>query len=218
MPDNVNRFARQDGLVPRDVLSPLEVTLIGVGAIGRQVALQLASLGVRKLQFVDFDCVELTNVTTQGYLAQDIGLPKVEATACAVRLIDPAIQLSLVVDRFRPQLRIGNSVFCCVDLISARSAIWRSVSNRCDVWIDGRMLAEVIRILTASDQASRIHYPTTLFQQAEAHAGACTARGVIYTASIAAGLMVHQFTRWLRKVPLDADLSINLLASELAVA
>jgi sulfur carrier protein ThiS adenylyltransferase len=204
--------------VPRDVLAPLEVTVIGVGAIGRQVALQLAALGVRKLKLVDFDLVEITNVTTQGYLAQDIGLSKVAATARAVRQIDPEIQLSLIEDRFRPHLTVGNAVFCCVDSITARSAVWRSVGNRCDCWIDGRMLGEVMRILTASDDASRIHYSTTLFQQAEAQTGACTARGVIYTASIAAGLMVHQFTRWLRKLPLDADISFNLFASELAIA
>jgi sulfur carrier protein ThiS adenylyltransferase len=217
MPDTANRFARQDGIVPRNLLAGLEVTVIGVGAIGRQAALQLAALGVQKLQLVDFDQVEITNVTTQGYLTQDIGSSKVEATARAVRLIDPTIQISLVEDRFRPHLPVGSAVFCCVDSISARSAIWRSVSNRCDIWIDGRMLAEVIRILTASDEASRKHYPTTLFQQAEAQAGACTARGVIYTASIAAGLMMHQFIRWLRKLPLDADLSLNLLASEITV-
>ena len=88
MPDNANRFARQDGLVPRHIMAPLNVTVIGVGAIGRQVALQLAALGVRKLQLVDFDTVEITNVTTQGYLKQEIGLSKVEATARAIRQID----------------------------------------------------------------------------------------------------------------------------------
>ena len=212
------RFARQDALVPQEALAALEVTVIGIGAIGRQVALQLAALGVRRLQLVDFDCVELTNVSTQGYLATDIGLSKVEATAHAVRQIDPSLELTLVADRFRPPLSVGDVVFCCVDSISARSAIWRSVSNRCPCWIDGRMLGEVMRILTAADDAGRRHYPTTLFQQAEAQAGACTARGVIYTAAIAAGLMVHQFTRWLRKLPVDADLAVNLLASELAVA
>jgi sulfur carrier protein ThiS adenylyltransferase len=39
---------------------------------------------------------------------------------------------------------------------------------------------------------------------------------VIYTAAIAAGLMLHQFTRWLRELPIDPDVSLNLLASELA--
>jgi len=218
MPSSDSRFTRQAALVPEGVLAPLSVTVIGVGAIGRQLALQLAALGVRRLQLVDFDLVELTNVTTQGYSAADLGIAKVEATARAVRIIDPSVELTLVPDRFRPQLAIGEVVFCCVDSISARAAIWRSVASRCSCWIDGRMLAEVMRILTAADEVGRNHYPTTLFQQTEAHTGACTAQGAIYTAAIAAGLMVHQFTRWLRKLPLDADLTVNLLSSELSVA
>jgi sulfur carrier protein ThiS adenylyltransferase len=79
------------------------------------------------------------------------------------------------------------------------------------------MLGETMRILTATEQDGREHYPTTLFQQSEAQAGTCTSRGVIYTACIAAGLMVHQFTRWLRKLPVDSDVALNLLASELTV-
>jgi sulfur carrier protein ThiS adenylyltransferase len=191
--------------------------VIGVGAIGRQVALQLASLGIRQLTLVDFDAVELTNVTTQGFLAADIGLSKVVASARAIQQIDPAVQVQAVADRFRPQIPLGDAVFCCVDSITARSAIWRHAGQRCQFWCDGRMLGETIRILTATEQHGRDHYPTTLFQQSEAQTGACTARGVIYTACIAAGLIVHQFTRWLRKLPVDPDVSFNLLASELTV-
>jgi hypothetical protein len=40
----------------------------------------------------------------------------------------------------------------------------------------------------------------------------------IYAANIAAGLMVHQFTRYLRRIPVDFDTSVNLLAGEWAVA
>jgi sulfur carrier protein ThiS adenylyltransferase len=58
----------------------------------------------------------------------------------------------------------------------------------------------------------------TLFAGSEAQAGRCTARSTIYAASIGAGLMVHQFVRWLRGQPTDQDLSLNLLASELMVA
>ena len=47
--------------------------------------------------------------------------------------------------------------------------------------------------------------------------GRCTARSTIYSASIAAGLMAHQFTRWFRGIPVDCDMSLNLLAGELAV-
>ena len=211
------RFERQVALVPRDKLAALFVTVIGVGAIGRQVAIQLAAMGVPRLQLIDFDQVEPTNITTQGYLHANLGWRKVEATASAVRQIDPEIAVELIEDRYRPQQAIGDAVFCCVDSIDARAAIWRTAGRRCRFWCDGRMLGEVMRILTGAEQQGREHYPTTLFQQAEAQTGACTSRGVIYTASIAAGLMLHQFTRWLRAMPVDADLSLNLLASELVI-
>jgi sulfur carrier protein ThiS adenylyltransferase len=79
------------------------------------------------------------------------------------------------------------------------------------------MLGEAMRILVAADEVSRRHYPTTLFSASEAHAGLCTARSTIYTANVAAGLMVHQFVRWLRRQPTDADTSLNLLAGELVI-
>jgi len=109
-------------------------------------------------------------------------------------------------------------VFCCVDSISARSAIWRSAGNRCRFWVDGRMLAEVIRVLVATDPAGLEAYRDTLFPQSEAQVGSCTSRSTIYAASIAAGIMVHQFARWLRGIPVDFDTTLNLLAGEWTVA
>lgn len=212
-----DRFTRQESLVPRDRLASLEATVIGVGAIGRQVALQLTAMGAGRLQLVDFDSVEPTNVTSQGYRADDLGQPKIEATARAARQIEPSITLDLIRDRYRPRHRVSDAVFCCVDSISARAAIWRSVGTRCRFWADGRMLAEVIRVLIVTDEAGRAYYPTTLFRQSEAQPGRCTAQSTIYTANIAAGLMLHQFTRWLRNLPVDCDTSLNLLAGELAV-
>ena len=218
MTTNSDRFSRQGDLVPRTKLTGLTATVIGVGAIGRQVAIQLAALGVPRLQLIDFDTVEDTNVTTQGYDFEDVGQLKVDATAGAVQRIDPLIDVHAVPDRYRARIEIGDVVFCCVDSISARSAIWRSVSRRCRFWCDGRMLGEIIRVLAVADAESRRHYPTTLFRQSEAQAGRCTAHGAIYTASIAAGLMTHQFTRWLRDLPVDPDVSLNLPAMELVVA
>jgi sulfur carrier protein ThiS adenylyltransferase len=57
-----------------------------------------------------------------------------------------------------------------------------------------------------------------LFESAEAYSGSCTAKSTIYCASIAAGLMLAQFTRWLRGLPVDRDLLVNLLAAEMTVA
>ena len=217
MAEATDRFVRQGDLVPRSRLQEVLVTVIGVGAIGRQVALQLAAMGAARLQLIDFDLVEATNVTTQGYFTSDIGQPKVEATQAALQRIEPTAEVTSVADRYRPDMAIGAAVFCCVDSISARAAIWRSAHHDCQFWSDGRMLGENMRVLTAADSASRTHYPTTLFGQTEAEPGRCTARSTIYTANIAAGLMLHQFARWLRGQPVDRDVSLNLLASEFSV-
>lgn len=216
MPDQ-NRFVRQQELVPREQLASLLATVIGVGAIGRQVALQLAAIGVPRIQLIDFDTVDLSNITTQAYFADDIGRHKVEATEAAIGRIDPSIQVQTVCDRYRARQQIGEAVFVAVDSISSRAAIWRSAGRRCRFWVDGRMLSDVVRVLAVSEETGREHYPTTLFRQSEAQPGRCTARSTIYAANIAAGLMLHQFTRWLRNLPVDVDNTLNLLSTELTV-
>jgi len=211
------RFSRQQDLVPIERLSVCKATVVGVGAIGRQVALQLAAMGIPWLQLVDFDIVEESNLASQGYLEEDLGRMKVEATADLCRKINRNLEVHAVVDRFKRSMEVGNAVFVCVDRIDTRQLIWEAVKNKVDFFTDGRMAAEVLRVLVASDAASRKHYPTTLFAQAEAYQGACTAKTTIYCANIAAGLMLAQFAKWLRRFPVEPDLSLNLLAGELAV-
>ncbi len=212
-----NRFERQSQLVPMDRLANVTATVIGVGAIGRQVAIQLASIGTQRIQLIDFDNVDLSNTTTQGYRKHEIGQAKPFACSQAIDEIDSSIEVIRIEDRFRPRQEIGNVVLCCVDSIAARSAIWKSVRGRAAFWSDGRMLGEVLRVLTVSDGATSTHYDSTLFAASEAQQGTCTSRSTIYAAGIAAGLMVHQFTRWLRDIPTDTDTSVNLLSGEWTV-
>ena len=213
-----NRFDRQESLVPRDRLCETSVTIIGLGAIGRQVALQLASIGVTQLQLIDFDTVESTNITTQGYRCDEIGQAKVNATASEVRRIDPTITVDCINDRFRSKHQVGQVLFCCVDKIATRSTVWRCLQQRIDLLIDARMNGETLRLVTAEPSRSHSSYESTLFRQRDAHAGECIAKSTIYAASIAAGLAVHQFTRWLRDMPLDQDTIVNLLAGEISVS
>ena len=112
----------------------------------------------------------------------------------------------------------GNAVFCSVDSIDVRRLIWEAVKDQITFFCDGRMSAEVLRVLTACDTASREHYPTTLFTAGEAYAGACTTKTTIYCANIAAGLMLTQFAKHLRNLPVDPDIQLNLLTSEITVS
>ena len=150
MPSEPNRFTRQEDLVPRTHLAELSTTVIGVGAIGRNVALQLAAIGVPRIQLVDFDTVDDSNCTTQGYALADVGMNKALATLTAIRQIDPTISVETVEDRYRPRLETAEAVFCCVDSIEARAAIWRPTSGGPSL-VRRRMLGEVIRILTVAE-------------------------------------------------------------------
>jgi len=211
------RYSRQKDIVPPERIAACKATIIGVGAVGRQVALQLTAMGIPWLQLIDFDVVETSNLASQGYLEEDLGKLKVEATAAQCRRINSAIEIVSVPERFRRSMETGNVVFDCVDKIDVRKLIWEAVKNAASFYVDGRMSAEVLRVLTACDSPSRQHYPTTLFHTEEAFVGACTAKTTIYCANIAAGMMVAQFTKYLRQLPMEADIQLNLLASELSV-
>ena len=211
------RYSRQRDIVPPERLSQCQATVIGVGAIGRQVALQLTAMGIPWLQLVDFDVVEISNLASQGYLQDDLGRAKVEATADLAQQINHDLGVHTVKDRFKRGMALGNALFCAVDKIEIRRLIWESVHDRVSFFVDGRMSAEVMRILTACDPASRQHYPTTLFSADQAYVGACTAKTTIYCANIAAGFMVAQFAKWLRNLPMEPDVQVNLLAMEMGV-
>jgi molybdopterin/thiamine biosynthesis adenylyltransferase len=198
-------------------MEKMEVTVVGVGAGGRNTALMLAAIGVPKLQIIDFDVIDLPNITTQGYSKLDLGRPKVEALEESIRDMTEDCEVEAINDRWRPTLDIHKVIFCCVDKIEARELIWKKVGEASDFWVDGRMLGETIRILAAADSKSRDYYPTTLFKEEESNTGRCTAQSTIYAANIAAGMAVHQFTRWLRGMDVDQDITLNLLASELSI-
>jgi len=212
------RYSRQKDIIPAERLADCKATVIGVGAIGRQVALQLTAMGISWLQIIDFDVVEPSNLASQGYLEADLGKLKIDATADLCRKINSGLEIHVVPERFRRSMEIGNIVFCCVDKIDARRLVWEAVKDKVNFYCDGRMSAEVLRVLTACDFESRKHYPTTLFNADEAFVGPCTAKTTIYCANIAVGLMLAQFTKYLRQLPVDADIQLNLLALELSVA
>ena len=78
--------------------------------------------------------------------------------------------------------------------------------------------AEALRVLAVNDAAGQQHYPTPLFSAGEAFAGTDTARSTVFCANIAAGLMVSQLARHLRRLPVERDITLNLLSAELTVA
>ena len=229
-PSYVDRDVRQRELLPPQRLSRCHAIVVGVGAIGRQAALQLAAAGVPAMDLVDHDVVAVENLAVQGYAPADLGLAKVEATAAACLRLNPDLRVTPHPHRFRrssvnelaalkdPRPGVDPVLFCCVDDVSARRLVWEATRQRLAFFADGRMAAEVLRVLVSTDPRADVHYSSTLFSPERAYAGSCTAKSTIYSASIAAGLMVGAFARWLRGLPVERDVVLNLLAAELTVA
>ena len=219
----LDRDVRQRSLVPPERLATVTPVVIGVGAVGRQVAWQLAAIGVARMYLFDDDAVAVENLAPQGYAPSDLGTAKVDATARWCRQLRPDLGMVTSIDRFsRATARMLHDltepvVFMCVDSIATRRMIWHAVQRVAPLVIDGRMAAEVVRVLASDRPILDDYYASTLFSSADAYVGACTARSTIYAATIAAGLMVSQFARWLRGLRVIADQTLNLLAAELTV-
>jgi len=217
-----DRFERQAGLVPHDKLLETNIMIVGVGAVGRSVALQLAAIGASNVMLVDFDIVEETNVTTQGYRYDQLQQKKVVATASDMIALDPSLSVATVDGRFSDVLLLNartnkkpiHVMFTCVDSIEIRELLHESCKQFNVTMIDGRMLGETLRVLTSTPM-DRTRYESTLFAAEEAEQGRCTARSTIYAANITASMMVHQLTRYLRDIPLSPDLLMTLLDDSL---
>src|SRR6516162_3801638 len=87
-PNDADRYARHR-LIPwwdQELLSLSKVLVVGAGALGNEVLKDLALLGVGHIMVVDFDVVELSNLSRSVLFSDsDIGRPKAQAAAEATR-------------------------------------------------------------------------------------------------------------------------------------
>lgn len=222
-----DRWTRHRDIIPPERLATINATVIGVGAIGRQVALQLAAVGVPRMTLIDDDIVEPVNLPVQGYWEQDLGVLKVEATSRACMLLNSNLRINLENCRYRRSIDIGNVVFVCIDNIEGRKFIWEALydldteesadTKDIDLFIDGRMAAETFRVISVANEDDIDYYGSTLFNEEDSYQARCTAKGTIYCSNVCAGFMLSRFTQWLRNMPLERDIQMNLLANEINI-
>lgn len=156
-----SRFARHI-LIPNWKQSSLDnatVIIVGVGALGNEVARMLAMSGVGHLILCDPDVVSLSNLSRCALFQEtDVGRLKVEAAAQTLRTLAPHTvvdirPLPLVQGIGLAELRDAALIFSCLDSRSARLQL----AGRCNLvnapCIDGGTLAwggEVRPFLQAS--------------------------------------------------------------------
>ena len=57
------------------------VAVCGAGGLGSNVSICLARAGVGRIKIIDFDTIEPSNLNRQQYTADQVGLPKAEASS-----------------------------------------------------------------------------------------------------------------------------------------
>jgi adenylyltransferase/sulfurtransferase len=100
-PDELERYARhivlhEVGGPGQAALKAARVLVIGAGGLGAPVLLYLAAAGVGTLGIVDDDTVSLSNLQRQViHATPDVGLPKVDSAASAIRRLNPHVTVQL---------------------------------------------------------------------------------------------------------------------------
>lgn len=90
-------FNRVDGVSPgRAMLSSIPVTIVGAGSLGGAVALALARAGAGELLLIDHDTLALDNVCRHVGTVAQVGEPKVEVVARAIRGVNPAARVRTI--------------------------------------------------------------------------------------------------------------------------
>lgn len=110
-----------------EYFNPLEIEddihIVGLGAIGSNLALMLARLGLTNIHLYDFDTVEPINVANQNYFQEDIGKTKLETTIENMQSINPDIELYAHEEGWKPKTLMSGYIFLCLDNIEVRRAI-----------------------------------------------------------------------------------------------
>ena len=96
--------------------SSATVAICGLGGLGSNIAIALASAGVGKLRLIDFDRVDITNLQRQQYIASQIGSCKAESLVSNLREISPYTEVEVVIEKITEEnfavLLKGADIIC----------------------------------------------------------------------------------------------------------
>ena len=225
-----DRYARQRLIEwwDQDRLRQSRVLVAGAGALGNELLKNLALLGVGHLLIVDFDRIESSNLSrTVLFDANDIGRPKVDAAARALKRLNSEIEVEtidgdLFYDVGLGYYRHSDLVLGCLDSLAARSQVGHSCVLAGIPYLDGGMwsLGGEVRWFTGDDGPC---FDCTLSANDRARADerrSCSGfreaawdelervPTVVSTAATIGGLLAQETAKWLCRYPIQAGKAI----------
>lgn len=193
--DTYQHLTRQLDLIPVGTLK-MPVTIIGCGAIGSFLGLQLAKMGLTNLTFFDHDTVSIENMSNQFFMAKQIDKNKAQALSELIFEFTGFHGTPFMPRKFEAQdaSKLLGLVVVAVDSMEARRMIYESIKEygfNVKYIIDPRMSAEFFTQYTINpfNPDDNVMYEKTLFDDKDGVQERCTAKSTVYTASLAAGIV-----------------------------
>lgn len=192
-----------------------KVTVIGAGATGSWLVMQLAKLGITDITVYDFDHVEEHNIPNQIFGLSDVGKPKVEALFEHV-LNATGTEIVIKNERFIDQ-RLSGYVFLMVDTMSGRKSIFdKSIKMKSAVklLVEPRMGLNEGRIYNVNPMSmTQIKaYEACWYPDDEAVVSACgTSVSVITSALVVSAWCVRQLINHHAGVELSNEILLDLM-------
>ncbi|HBK35000.1 TPA: hypothetical protein DDZ01_03330 [Candidatus Uhrbacteria bacterium] len=184
-----------------DEFGDRRVDVIGLGATGSRITLELARLGIRNLHGWDYDTVSEVNLANQAFAVEDIGRLKAEATARLVKA-NTGLDLQTHVERVDGTQVLGEIVFVLPDTMASRREIFERglrMKLRTKLMIETRMGADSLRVYTfnPSRPAHIRAYQDTFHDDVPQVTSVCGGKtSVGATAETISGIAVWQLIRW----------------------
>jgi adenylyltransferase/sulfurtransferase len=146
-----DRYSRQRLIASWDQekLARASVLVAGAGALGNEALKNLALLGVGKILIVDFDCIEISNLSRSVlFRDEDIGQSKAVTAAAAVGRLNPEMEVEAMDGDLECDLGLGRIRECdlvlgCLDSIYARWVLNRACRRAGRAWINAGINAGV---------------------------------------------------------------------------
>lgn len=147
IPSEENLFSRSKGILEVDILRDKRVLVIGLGSFGSQISIELAKAGVGHFALMDFDRVELHNLSRHTATIHDLGRLKTNVIEEAILGKNPYAK----VDKFPVNINedlpllyeeVGKAdlVICATDNNTSRFNISGALVEKGKVGIFGRAI------------------------------------------------------------------------------
>jgi molybdopterin/thiamine biosynthesis adenylyltransferase/DNA-binding transcriptional regulator YhcF (GntR family) len=155
----------------REKVAKARVLVVGAGALGNEVVKNLALMGVGNVFILDFDTIEMANLSRSVlYRESDTGRRKAEVAAARLKDLNPTVRVQYLHADVTTQLGLGiirrmDVIIGCLDNREARLAVNRFAHWMNKPWVDGAIqeFLGLVRVFIPGEGAC---FECTLTEQA----------------------------------------------------